>query len=108
MQAMRDVLRGELGRSLRGIREEDRLAAAWTVACGSAMAGRGRVAGYAAGVVRIAVADAVWLNQMRSLGNVLERDLAKISGLKVTGIEFGLEKKFSAEERRLPRFEKQK
>lgn len=93
MEAMRDVLRGALGQSLRGAGEEDRLAAAWTVACGSAMAGRGRVATYEAGVVRIEVADAVWLNQMRTLGGVLRSELAKISGLKVTAIEFGLEKK---------------
>jgi hypothetical protein len=92
MEAMRDVLRGELGRSLRGMGEEDRLATAWTVACGCAMAGRGRVAGYDAGVVRIEVADAVWLNQMRSLGSVLERELGKISGLKVKGIRFELKK----------------
>jgi hypothetical protein len=90
MEAVRDVLRGELGRSLRGIGEEDRLAAAWTVACGCAMADRGRVTGYDAGVVRIEVADAVWLNQMRSLGGVLERELAKISGLKVRAIRFEL------------------
>lgn len=92
MEAVRDVLRGELGRSLRGIGEEDRLAAAWTVACGCAMADRGRVTGYDAGVVRIEVADAVWLNQMRSLGGVLERELAKISGLKVRAIRFELKK----------------
>lgn len=88
MEAMRDVLRGSLGQSLRGIRDEDRLAAAWTVACGPAMAERGQVTGYAAGVVRIEVADAVWLRQMMSLRGVLERDMAKIAGMKVTGIEF--------------------
>ncbi len=93
MEAMRDVLRGALGRSLRGTGEEDRLAAAWTVACGSAMAGRGRVTGYEAGVVRVEVADAVWLNQMRSLSGALRSEMAKISGLKVAGIEFGFEKR---------------
>ena len=50
--------------SLRGMGDEDRLAAAWTVACGRAMAEHGRVVGYDAGVVRIEVADAVWLQQM--------------------------------------------
>lgn len=88
MEAMRDVLRESLGRSLRGIREEDRLAAAWMVACGRAMAEHGTVAGFEDGVVRIEVSDAVWLQQMRSLRGTLERELAKVSGLKVAGIEF--------------------
>lgn len=90
MEAMRDVLRETLGRSLRGIQDEDRLAAAWTVACGCAMADRGRVVGYEAGVVRIEVADQVWLRQMISLRSVLERDLARIAGLRVSGIHFVL------------------
>lgn len=92
MEAMRDVLRGTLGRSLRGIGDEDRLAAAWTVACGCAMADRGRVVGYAAGVVRIEVADPTWLRQMISLQSVLEREIARISGLPVKGIDFKLQK----------------
>ena len=85
MEAMRDVLRGSLGRSLRGISDEDRIAAAWTVACGCAMADRGRVVGYEAGVVRIEVADAVWLRQMISLRSVLEREMARIADLPVSG-----------------------
>ena len=92
MEAMRDVLRGTLGKALRGIREEDRLAAAWTVACGCAMADRGRVIGYDAGVVRIEVADAAWLRQMISLRSVLERDMARIAGLPVNSIRFELQK----------------
>lgn len=92
MEAMRDVLRGTLGRSLRGISEEDRLAAAWTVACGCAMADRGRVVGFEAGVVRIEVADPTWLRQMISLHAVLEREMARISGLPVKGIDFRLQK----------------
>jgi hypothetical protein len=92
MEAMREVLRGTLGRSLRGISDEDRLAAAWTVACGVAMAERGRVIGYEAGVVRIEVADPTWLRQMISLRGVLEREMARIAGLKVSGIRFELQK----------------
>lgn len=92
MEVMRDVLRGSLSKSLRGIREEDRLAAAWTVACGCAMADRGRVVGYDAGIVRIEVADAVWLRQMVSLRSVLEREMARIAGLPVSGIRFELQK----------------
>jgi hypothetical protein len=88
MEAMRDVLRGSLGRSLRGMGDEDRLAAAWTVACGRAMADHGAVVGYEGGVVRVEVADAVWLKQMISLRGTLEREVARIAGLPVARIEF--------------------
>lgn len=88
MEAMREVLRDSLGRSLRTMRDEDRLAAAWTVACGRAMAEHGSVAGYEAGVVRVEVADAVWLQQMIALRNVLEGEMARIAGLRVVRIEF--------------------
>jgi len=92
MEAMREVLRGSLGRSLRDLRNEDRLAAAWTVACGSAMAERGAVVGYESGVVRIEVADAVWMRQMMSLRGVLAGEMARIAGLPVAGIHFELKK----------------
>ena len=92
MEAMRDVLRGNVGRSLRGAGDQDRLAAAWTVACGCAMADRGRVIGYEAGVVRIEVADPTWLRQMTSLRGQLEREMAKIAGLPVRGIRFELQR----------------
>ena len=92
MESMRDVLRGTLSKTLRGIREEDRLAAAWTVACGCAMADRGRVIGYEAGIVRIEVADPIWLRQMVALRGVLQREMARIAGLPVVGIRFELQK----------------
>jgi hypothetical protein len=92
MEAMRDVLRGGLAKSLRGIQDEDRLAAAWTVACGCAMADRGRVVGYEAGMLRIEVADQVWLRQMLSLRPVLEREVGRIAGLPLRGIQFELQK----------------
>jgi hypothetical protein len=92
MEAMREVLRETLGRSLRGLNAEDRLAAAWTVACGAAMADRGRVAGYEAGVVRVEVANQAWLRQMISLRSVLARDMARVAELKVSEIHFVLRK----------------
>ena len=92
MEAMREILRGSLGRSLRELRDEDRLAAAWTVACGRAMAGHGVVVGFEAGVVRVEVEDAVWMRQMMSLRGVLEREMARIAGLPVAGIHFELKK----------------
>lgn len=85
---MRDLLRGTLARSLAGTGEEDRLAAAWTVACGRSMAERGVITGYADGVLRIEVGDPVWLRQMQALRGTLEREVARISGVKVQSIDF--------------------
>jgi len=92
MEGMRELLRGSLARSLAGAREEDRLAAAWTVACGRALAERGTVTEYSGGIVRIEVADSVWLRQMESMRGTLERDMSRISGVKVERIEFKLKR----------------
>jgi hypothetical protein len=88
MEGMRVLLRGSLSKTLRAMPDQDRLAAAWPVACGAAMAERGRVVGYADEVVRVIVADAAWLQQMRSMSGVLQRELAKIAGVAVVGIHF--------------------
>jgi hypothetical protein len=92
MERMRDVLRGNLGRSLHAIQEGDRLAMAWEVACGHAMASHAKVVGYHEGLVRIEVENAVWMRQMIALRSVLEREMAKIAEMPVRGIEFELEK----------------
>jgi hypothetical protein len=92
MQGMRELLRGSLARTLAGVRDEDRVCAAWTVACGRAMAERGRVAAYQDGVVRIEVTENVWLRQMEALRTTLEREMTRISGVKVQAIEFTLKR----------------
>jgi hypothetical protein len=92
METMRDLLRGSLKRTLGGIRDQDRLAAAWTVACGRAMAEHGAVVDYAQGIVRVEASDPMWMKQMISLGAVLQRELARISGLPVAAIHFELKK----------------
>jgi len=88
MEPMRDVLRSSLSRSLRAVSHEDRLAAAWTVACGRAMAERGTVVRYSDGVVRVEVADAVWMQQMIALRGTLAREMSRIAGVQVDAIEF--------------------
>jgi hypothetical protein len=88
MEGMRDLLKGALGRSLAGLSEEDRLAAAWPVACGKTMAERGTVIGYAEGVVRVEVADVAWLRQLVSIRGQLAREMARIAGVRVTEIHF--------------------
>jgi hypothetical protein len=93
MEDMRTLLRGSLGESLRAMREEDRLAAAWHVVCGKTMADRGCVVGYADGVVRVEVGNAAWLRQMMSMNEQLTREIGRISGVKVREIHFESKKK---------------
>ena len=88
MEGMRDLLRGSLGRSLGALRDDDRLAAAWPVACGKAMAGRGTVVGYADGVVRVQVEDVAWLRQLTSMRSQLAREMERIAGVRVSEIHF--------------------
>ena len=98
MEGMRGLLRGTLSQSLRAMSEEDRLAAAWPVACGSAMAGHGEVIGFQDGVVQVLVSDKTWMHQMESMRGMLEKELGKIAGVAVSGIHFevkGLRKKSS-------------
>ncbi|MDW5266360.1 MULTISPECIES: DciA family protein [Acidobacteriaceae] len=88
MEDMRTLLRGTLGRSLQAMRPEDKLAAAWPVACGKAMAERGTVVGYADGEVWIEVQEGAWLQQMMSMQGQLAGQMGRIAGVKVSRIHF--------------------
>jgi hypothetical protein len=88
MQGMRELLRGNLGRSLRPLPALDRLAAAWPVACGSALASRGEVVGYDKGIVRVVVSSAEWMQPLAQMRLVLTSDLARIAGVPVSAIHF--------------------
>ncbi len=92
MEDMRAILRSSLGRSLHALGEADRLAAAWPVACGRAMAAHGEIAGFFEGTVSVTVTDAAWLSQMMSVRSILQNDLARISRVKVTAIHFDLKR----------------
>jgi hypothetical protein len=52
------------------------------------MADRGTVVDYADGVVHVEVRDSSWLEQMKNMRVQLERELARIAGVKVTEIHF--------------------
>jgi len=89
MQGMRDLLRGALGRSLRELPEEDRLAAAWPVACGSALAGHGEVRHLdPEGVLHVRVVGAEWMKQFLQVRSALANDLGRIAGVRLNGIHF--------------------
>jgi hypothetical protein len=88
MEGMRSVLRGSLARSLRALPEIDRIAAAWPVACGRAMAEHGEIIGLFEGTLTVAVSDPVWLGQMISMRSHLQREIARIAQVDLTGIHF--------------------
>lgn len=90
MEGMRDLLKAALCESIRTMKAEDRLAAAWPVACGKALAERGKVLGYADGVVRVGVVDNAWLGQMTLMRAQLASQLERIAGVKVNEIHFEL------------------
>ena len=88
MENVRDVLKAGLRYGLSGLSPLDRLAVAWLIACGGALAERGTIVGYADEVVRVEARDNTWLEQMRSMRDQLEAELARITGLKIVGIHF--------------------
>ena len=89
MQAMRDVLRGSLGRSLRSLSEGDRLAAAWAVACGPALSERAEVLGLDEDrVLHVRVLQPGWRDQFAQMRTMLTDELRKIAGVKLQTIHF--------------------
>jgi predicted nucleic acid-binding Zn ribbon protein len=89
---MRDLLKGSLRRSLGALRDEDRLAAAWPVVCGKAMAEHGTVVSYVDGVVRVQVEDGTWLGQLMSMRGQLTGEMARIAGVRVSEIHFEMKR----------------
>ncbi len=92
MERMRDILGSALARSLGpSASPEDRLAAAWPVACGAAIASRTRVAAFENGVLQVGVSGPAWLVQMQTLRQRLIREVGRIAGVALTDILFFVE-----------------
>ncbi len=90
VQQLRDLLRSSLGSSLAALTPLDRLATAWPVAAGHAIAERSSVVRLEGSVSYVEVGDAAWLPQLRELTPRLRADLARISGVTLTDILFVL------------------
>ena len=89
MQRMRDLLRDSLGRSLRELSDEDRLAAAWPVACGSALAEHGELLHLdEERVLHVRVDSPVWMQQFLHMRSALAGDLGRIAGVRIASIRF--------------------
>jgi predicted nucleic acid-binding Zn ribbon protein len=92
MEGIRDLLKRSLGQSLNSLCDEDRLAAAWPVACGKTMAVRGTVVGYDDGVLRVQVEDKAWLQQLMSMRGQLAGEMARVAGVTVSTIHFEMKR----------------
>jgi len=93
LEGMRDLLKGSLARSLGALSDQDRLTAAWSVACGKTMSGRGMVVGYENGILRVQVEDGGWLRQFTSMRGQLAGEMARIAGVTVSEIHFERKRK---------------
>jgi len=92
MEAMRDLLKNSLGQSLNSLSDDDKLAAAWPVACGKTMAERAMVIGYDRGVLRVWVENRMWLQQLMTMREQLAREMARIAGVRVSEIHFEMKR----------------
>ena len=92
MEAMRDLLKNSLGQSLNSLSDDDKLAAAWPVACGKTMAERAMVIGYDRGVLRVQVENRTWLQQLMSMREQLAGEMARIAGVRVSEIHFEMKR----------------
>jgi len=92
MEAMRDLLKNSLGQSLNSLSDDDKLVAAWPVACGKTMAERATVIGYDRGVLRVQVENRTWLQQLMSMREQLAGEMARIAGVSVSEIHFEMKR----------------
>ena len=89
MQLMRDLLRGSLGRSLRELPPEDRLVAAWPVACGPALAAHAEVLYLdAENILHVRVTGSEWMQQFLHMRSQLVADLGRIAATPLAALHF--------------------
>lgn len=89
MQPMRDLIRGALARGLRTLEEEDRLAAALPLVCGSALASHCTVAEIDEGrVLHLQVDNDDWLHPLLGMRERLLFDLRRVAGVPLSGLHF--------------------
>ena len=88
MQALRDLLRNALGQSLESLSPVDRLAAAWPVAAGHAIAQHSSVTALEHRIAIVTVSDPAWQQQLQSSADQLQAELARTSRVLLTDILF--------------------
>lgn len=89
MQRMREVIRGSLARSLRLLSEEDRIASALPVVCGSALSGHCEVLHVdTERTLHIRVDSPEWLAPLLGMKEILQHDLQRVAGVSLAGVHF--------------------
>lgn len=76
--------------SLRRVPRAEAALVAWPLVCGSAVAERTRAVSFAAGVLRVEVADAGWKRELQSLAPRYVATINRYVGQQVQRIEFVL------------------
>ena len=90
MQSTRDVLRTTLAASLKELEPLDRMAAAWPVVAGRAIAERSSITAYDEGTVTVLAETQAWRRQLLIMHDQLRSDLQRVSRVPVTDILFVL------------------
>ncbi len=89
MERMREIIRGNLARSLRRCGEEDRLAAALPVVCGGTLASHCEVERLdEAGTLHLRVDGEDWLSPLLGMREVMRHELQRVAGVALTGLHF--------------------
>ena len=89
MQGMREVIRGSLARSLRLLTEEDRLASALPVVCGSALASHCEVVSLdQKRTLHVRVDASEWLASAIGMKEIVQHDLQRVAGVQIAGLHF--------------------
>jgi hypothetical protein len=89
MQRMREVIRASLARSLRLLAEEDRIAAALPVVCGSVLASHCEVVRLDdEGKLHVSVDSPEWMSPLLGMREVLQHDLQRVAGVPLSGVHF--------------------
>lgn len=89
MQRMGDVIRSSLARSLRQLQDEDRIAAAVQVCCGTVLASHCAVLVLEEeGTLHLRVDSPEWMAPLLGMREVLRHDLQRVAGVPVAGLHF--------------------
>lgn len=92
MEGIRSLLKKSLGQSIEALNDMDRLAVAWPVACGKAMAEHASVVDYADGIVRLEAVDDAWMREMMNMKAHLAREMSQIAGVPVKEIRIAIKR----------------
>lgn len=97
MQALRDLMRRSLARSLDGATPEDRLHMAWPLVCGSGLASKAEVLHLdREGVLHVRVTNSLWRDRFFEMRTRLCEDLRRVANVPLSGVHFTTAQNFTA------------